>query len=240
MQAMKKMKTLIKSLMVAVLPVVCFSQGLKGTLMANDTKEPIPSAVIRAVQQRGSLSQPPAIFQAETNSTGGFTLAVPAGLYRLCVGGAGSYVDPCHWGNALIVTAPSAAVVTVQVLRGVQFIVRLHDVGGFLPQVEVVKGGGVSVILSGGPGGPFPLPIIYDDGRVRDFGDLLPLNAPLVASASSAHVSLVDQSGATVGAAGVPFQITAADFAVNPILPVGSMFQPPKAKMIHIYTSGVH
>lgn len=82
---------------------------------------------------------------------------------------------------------------------------------------------------------------MYDDGTVRDYGDLLPLNVPLTVTVGSVRAALVDQSGVVFSAQGKPFQITPADFQSSTVAlgPTWNV-RPPQAKMIHVFTSGIH
>jgi hypothetical protein len=238
------MKPLIQSFirlaLIPALAAVCFSQNLTGTLIGNDTGAPIPSATVQAVLLRSSLAQPPAIYSTLADSSGHFALTVPAGRYQLCVPGAAGYVDPCHWGNAQKATVPNTAgAITIQALKGASFIVRLHDPGQLLQQVGAAKGGGVSVWVSGGPGGRLPLPIVFDDGRIRDYGDLLPFNVPLVAIPASGQLNLAGVGGAALNASGISFQITSADLATTSAIGPFASVLGPRAKMIHIYTAGI-
>ena len=155
--------------------------------------------------------------------------------------GAGLYLDPCIWGGAptAAVTAAQPASVALRLTKGWRFILRVHDVEGLLPQLETVRGQGVSVSVAGASGGPVLLPLIFDDGKVRDYGAVVPQNIAMKATvAASAHLDLADGTGAAPSAQGVAFQASPPASASTPLL--GHMFPPPDATVVHIYTKGVH
>jgi hypothetical protein len=233
------MKFVFRTLIFAALAGACFGQTLSGTVTSNQTSNPIAGATVSAVGQPASIGQRPSAYTGQTDANGNFTISVPSGQYRICVFGVAGYVNPCRWGNA-ISAAGGASGLSIVLLEGAEFVLRIHDPSHFLQQAEAVPGTGVNALVGGAPAGALALPKIYDDGRIRDFGDLLPLNTSLTVSALSAHAVLATQSGAAPAVGGIPFQLTAAYFQFTPPTPVASVFfQPPEAEMIHLYVTGV-
>jgi hypothetical protein len=124
--------------------------------------------------------------------------------------------------------------------KGVTLIVRVHDPNGLVPQREVMPGTGVSAFPTGAAVKQFPLPMTYDNGRIRYYSAVVPLSSALSAVVSSGGVALADKTGAALSALGTPFQVTAADIS-GPEPPSGSlvlMFPRPDAKVIHVYVTG--
>jgi hypothetical protein len=123
---------------------------------------------------------------------------------------------------------------------GAIFIVRVHDANGLLPQGEAIPGSNVRAFLTGAAVNQFPLPMTYDNGRIRDYSAVVPLNSALNAVVSSGSVALADKTGAALSPLGIPFQVSAADVS-SPNLLSGSlalMFPRPTAKIVHVYTAG--
>jgi len=165
----------------AAMPAAMVAQNLSGTVVADDTGKPLTGATVIAIQKTGAVSQRPAIYKAPVDASGRYAMTVSAGQYQLCVHGGGLYLDPCQWGSATTrsVTAAAAASAALRLQKGAWFILRVHDAQGLLPQGESVHGSSVSVHVTGAAVKQFPLPMVYDSGRVRDYGAVVPMNSPL-------------------------------------------------------------
>lgn len=118
---------------------------------------------------------------------------------------------------------------------------RVHDTNRLLAQAETVKGAAVSAALTAPSVKLFPLPVVYSDGMVRDYGTLIPINVPMSATVSSNTLSLADKTGAPLTASAMPFQVLPTDIVVTgaPPSPATRMFPPPDAKMVHVYATGL-
>lgn len=216
-------------------------QSLVGSVTGADTGAPIPASTVIAVQQMPSLAQKPVIYLAVTDGTGHYAIGATPGVYRLCVQGAGLYLDPCIWGGAAAatVTAAQPTSVNLRLIKGWRFIVRVHDKDGFLPQAEAVHGQGVSASAIGGSAGPILLPLIFDDGRIRDYGAVVPQNTTMTAIiTASTRLNLTDATGAAPSTQGIPFQASPPASASTLLL--GHVLPPPDATVVHIYAKGVH
>ncbi len=119
---------------------------------------------------------------------------------------------------------------------------RVHDSSGYLKQVETVRGQAIAPSVSGAGGGSVPLPLVYDDGRVRDYGAFVPLNLQMQLNVASPQLKLSDNSGQAVAAQALSFQ--AADLPSAPAQAGTSKFRSaffaPNATVIHVYVIGVH
>jgi hypothetical protein len=82
-------------------------------------------------------------------------------------------------------------------------MVRVHDPMQLLPQAEVVKGAAVSASLTGPSGKFFPLPVVYSDNIVRDYGTVVPINAAMGVTISSPTLTLADGTGAPLSASAI-------------------------------------
>jgi len=216
------------------------AQTLSGTVVADDTGAPIGGATVLAIQKTASAAQRPVIYSAVADAQGRYAMSVSAGRYQLCVHGAGVYLNPCEWGaGGPTVTVVTAAAANLRLQRGAWFIVRIHDTRRLLPQVESVRGSSVRVLLTGPAVSGFPLPLIYDNGRIRDYGAVVPMNSAMRARIASSSIALSDEKAAPVNAEGVPFQVTAADFRTATEVPrsLRWMFRPPRAKFLHVYAA---
>lgn len=233
---------IVAGAIVAALPVVVAGQSLTGTVVAADTGSPLPGATVVAIQKTLLPSQRPNIYKTATDATGHYTITPASGLYQLCVQGAGLYLDPCQWGGAISANVTSVAALSVPLVlqKGATFILRVHDATGLLPLGEAIPGANVHAYLTGAAVKQFPLPVTYDDGRIRDYSAVVPLNSALTAVASSGSVTLADKTGAAVDPLGVPFQVSPADVsAPNPLTgPLALMFPRPNAKVVHVYATG--
>lgn len=217
------------------------AQTLSGTVVADDTGAPIGGATVLAIQKTASPAQRPAICQAVTDAGGRYVMSVSAGRYQLCVHGVGVYLNPCEWGgDSPTVTVTTAAAASLRLQKGAWLIVRIHDTRRLLSQVETVRGSGVTVFLTAAAVNQFPLPLIYDNGRIRDYGAVVPMNSAMRARIASSSIALSDERAAPLGAEGVPLQVTAADFQTASGVPraLARMFPRPTAKFLHVYTAG--
>jgi len=224
----------------AAAPGLMPAQTLSGTVVADDTGAPIGGATVLAIQKTASPAQQPAIYQAVADVAGRYAMSVSAGRYQLCVHGAGVYLNPCEWGaGGPTVTVATAAAANLRLQKGAWFIVRIHDTRRLLPQVESVRGSGVRVFLTGPAVSGFPLPLIYDSGRIRDYGAVVPMNSAMRARIASSSIALSDEKAVPLDAEGVPFQVTAADFqtAVGVPRALARMFPRPTAKFLHVYAA---
>lgn len=127
------------------------AQNISGTVSAAGTAVPIANATVVAIGRVSSTVAQPVVYKSTVDSAGNYTLPVPAGQYQLCVYGAEPYLDPCQWGSPLIATATSSvgAPLSLQLQKGVQFIVRVFDPNGLLSRTESVQGGAAKVYLFG-------------------------------------------------------------------------------------------
>lgn len=214
------------------------AQKLTGALTAADTGAPIAGASILAVQQTASRTQKPLMYSGPTDTGGNFAIQASPGLYKLCAHAAGLYLDPCQWGIPTAVTVAAGATVNspLKLTKGGKFIVRVHDPQRLLRQQETTFQRTVSVSITGATAKPFFLPVVYDDGNIRDYGAVVPLNLPMNAMVfDGGHVTIGDRQGAALASGGVPFQ--ALPVAVPAVKP---FFPPPDATFIHVQATGLH
>ena len=173
---------------------------------------------------------------------GRYAMTVSPDNYRFCVQSAALYLDPCQWGGTISqsVGAGVATVVPLRLTPGARFILRVHDTQRILPQVESGTRAGIAASLTDAATRRFPLPIVYDNGRIRDFGAVVPLNQPLRVVAAGGRINLADQAGAVLSELGLAFQIKPEDFLVLAPLAarLSPMFRAPDAKMVHIWITG--
>src|SRR5207245_2163438 len=196
------------------------AQNLAGTVVAGDTGQPISGATVIAVQRALSLSQKPTIYESKADGSGRYGMIVQPGQYQLCVHAAGLYLDPCQWGgvNTATVTATTVAQAQLTLRKGAPFILRVHDPNNVLAKAETVPGGAIPAFVSAGPIGPFPLVVVYDDSRVRDYGAVLPLNIALTVNVVGSNVVLNDGNGKVLSLQGIPCQISPSDLQLaNPV-----------------------
>jgi hypothetical protein len=223
------------------------AQGIAGTVTAADTGAPMAGATVLAIQKSASQPAAPLIYRSVADSSGNYAIAAAPGQYSLCVHPLPApkdlYLDPCQWGSPISATAGTSATTSVplSLQKGVLFIVRVHDPMQLLPQAEVVKGAALSASLTGPSVKAFPLPVVYSDSLVRDYGAVIPINVAMSATISSQTLTLTDSSGAPLSAAAIPFQVLPTDIEVTgaPLSPSTRMFPPPDAKMIHVYATGL-
>lgn len=153
------------------------------------------------------------------------------------------YLNPCQWGSPTGVTvgASATSVVPFALQKGARFIVRVHDKMQVLSQAETVAGTAVSAFVSSAMVKRFPLPMIYSDGNVRDYGTVVPINVAMSVTISSNTVALVDNNSAPISTSANSFQVLPTDIEVTgaPPSPITRMFPPPDAEMIHVYTAGL-
>jgi hypothetical protein len=230
----------------AALAMPSAGQNLIGSVAGSDTGSPLAGATVVAIQKPGLPGQRPLIYKAAVGTAGQYSATVPAGQYQLCVHGAGVYLDPCLWGGADIASVPSstaaptsAVSAPLRLQKGRWFIVRIHDLQGYLA-AEAMPSSGVSAFVSGSGMSEFPLPMIYNGGRIRDYGAVLPMNVPFVVVVGSSIVALTDATGAAASPQGTSFQVTPQNVSTPPWFPpsLALMFPPPTAQMIHFYVSG--
>src|ERR1035437_10138031 len=186
---------------------ICPAQSITGTVTAADTSAPIANATVIAIQRTALASQKPSIYKAEANSAGKYTITISPGQYQLCVQGAGSYLDPCQWGGSIILNATGAAAATapLSLQKGALFIVRAHDAAQLLAQAETLHGAGMRAYVTSSSIKQFVLPLMFDNGRIRDYGAVVPMNLPLTVIAASS-VPLTDQTGAALSPLGISFR----------------------------------
>lgn len=220
------------------------AQNLTGTVAAADTGAPLSGANVVAVLQSSSPGRQPSIFRSVADSSGRYAISAPPGQYSVCVhpGPQSLYLDPCQWGPPLSVNlGASAASVPLNLQKGVRFILRVHDTKRVLPQAETVAGTAVLVSVASPSAKQLSLPVVFSDGNVRDYGTVVPINAPMSATVSSNKVAISDKTGAALGASPIPFKVLPTDIEVAgaPRNQVTRMFPPPDAKMIHVYATGL-
>ena len=245
------MKDLMNGFLITALTISCLeAQSLTGNVTAADTGATIAGASVVAVQKPTSPGQQPTIFKAVTDENGFYAISAPPAQYALCVHTMlrSLYLDPCQWGSPAQVTigasaAASAApqVVPLALQKGARFIVRVHDRKQVLSQAETLAGIAVSAFVSSASVKQFPLPMIYSDGNVRDYGTVVPINIPMSVTITSNAVALADSTGAPLSRSAMPLQVFPTDIEVTgaPPSPVTRMFPPSDAKMIHVYTTGL-
>jgi hypothetical protein len=180
-----------------------------------------------------------------TDGNGRYAIAAPPGQYSICVHPMlpSLYLDPCQWLNpvAAVVGASTASAVSFSLQRGARFIVRVHDTKGLLPIAEGTKGAAVSAVVAGASLKQFPLPLIFSDGLIRDYGAVVPIGVPLSAAVSSNTLALAGAGGTALSAAPMPFQILPTDIEATgaPQSPITRMFPPPDARIIHVYANAL-
>lgn len=240
------MKRPMNGFLVAILVISSLpAQSLTGNVTAADTSAVITGATVVAVQKSASPGQRPAIYRSLTDPSGYYAISAPPGQYALCVHTVPQslYLNPCQWGSpaGVLVGASAASVAPLTLQKGVRLIVRVHDQMQLLSQAETVAGTAVSAFVSNPSVTKFPLPMIYSDGNVRDYGTVVPIDVPMSITISSNTVALVDNTSAPLSTVAVPFQVLPTDIEVAgvPTSPVTRMFAPPDAKMIHVYTAGL-
>ncbi len=237
----------IRSIIVVALSAVAAleAQSLTGSVAAADTGAPLAQASVVAVLRSGTAGQRPSIYESVTDSSGNYAISAPPGQYALCVHTLPQslYMDPCLWGSPVAATvgASAASVVPLTLQKGVRFLVRVHDPNQFLPQAESVAGTAVSAFVSSASVPQFPLPVVYSDGMVRDYGTVVPINVQLSVTVSSRNVALAGSGGTAFGTSPMPFKVLPTDVEVTgaPLSPVTRMFPPPDAKIVHIYATGL-
>ncbi|HXP86666.1 MAG TPA: hypothetical protein VN841_18190 [Bryobacteraceae bacterium] len=82
------------------------------------------------------------------------------------------------------------------------------------------------------------LPVAYDDGQLRDYGLLTPLNVAMTLVVANSRVRLTDVSGVALNPQGIAFQVTPPPPpATDPIqVTLARKFPPPDATFVHAYT----
>ncbi|MCC7343007.1 MAG: hypothetical protein IT170_18135 [Bryobacterales bacterium] len=229
--------------LVALIPLISLArlpaQNLTGTVVADDTNAGIAGSTVVAVQRPAAASQMPAVYKARVDASGRFALTVGTGVYQICVYDAGLYLDPCQWGaaTARTVIAGTPASVSLRLQKGVPFVVRTHDAKQLVRGAETVRGQSIRLFLSASGRRQFPLPIVYDNGRIRDYGAVVPANLSLSVKVNSASLVIADRAGAAFAAQGVPFQIPSVEAAkFKPLLGAAKwgLFRQ-NAKVVHIY-----
>lgn len=221
-------------------PAVSPAQSLNGAVSAADTGSPLTHGTVVAIRVTPVAGERPVIYKATLNSAGTYAVPVSSGQYRLCVYGAEPYLDPCQWGGSPTPTVTASAVSTpLSLQKGVQLIVRVHDLKRVLPAAESVPGAAVKVSVTGASISPRPLPVISDAGIARDHGMFIPFNTPLTVLVSSTAVQLATNAGATLNPAGIPVLVSPGDFQhPNPLSPsLAHMFPRPTAKVVHVYAN---
>ncbi len=145
-------------------------------------------------------------------------------------------LNPCQWGGAPFVTATAdTAVPSLRLTKGGNFRVRVHDPRALLKTVEAANASAVSVLVTEGSGRQRPLPVIYDDGHVRDYGDVLPIGQPMKVSVNSAKLKVSDSGGGN--AQGVPFQVADPPAASTH---GWNKFPRSNATVVHVNITGQH
>jgi hypothetical protein len=222
------------------------AQSIAGTVTAADTGAPMAGATVLAIQKSASRSAAPVIYESAVDSSGNYAIAAAPGQYSLCVhplpAPRSPHLDPCQWGSPVAVTAGTSAVTAVplSLQKGVLFIVRVHDPLQLLPQAESVKGAAVSASVSVSSVKVFPLPVVYSDSIVRDYGAVVPINAPVSVTISSQTLTLADGTGAPLTATAIPFQVLPTDAEVTGVPSAIAQGVPAAdAKMIHVYATGL-
>jgi hypothetical protein len=242
-----KMKAILHaSTIFAAVWVVCpaAAQNLSGTVAAADTGAPLTGVTVTAILRPASFSQVPAVYRSAADSSGNYAITAPPGQYLLCARPQlqSLYLDPCQWGRPVSATVGTTAVpVPFSLQKGVLFIVRVHDPNQLLPQAETVPGAAVSALVTGASANQFLLPVVYEDGLVRDYGTVVPADVPMNLTISSATVVLADATGTALAPTAVTFEALQGDLGFAPGAPsqFASMFPPPDAKMIHVYATAL-
>jgi hypothetical protein len=241
---MRTFHTAVLAATLACSTAAVLAQNLTGTVIADDTGSPLAAAEVVAIQRTSSLSQRPAIVTSRVDASGRYVITAPPGQYLLCVSHAGLYLDPCRWGGAktVSVTGATAQSVALRLQKGWRFLLRVHDSGRLLAQAGTLPGDGISVLLTAPGRGAFPLPVVYDSGRVRDWGAVVPVNLPMSVTVNSSKLRLRHQSGAAPDPQGIPFQILPSDIPDEASVAAshGFHFRPPDAKIIHLYAAGLN
>lgn len=220
-----------------------FGQNLTGSVSGADTGSPLAGATVIAVQRTASSTQAPTVYKAVVNAAGQYAMTLLPGQYQTCVHGAGLYLDPCLWGSSAVasVTSTSATSVPMRLQKGSIFIVRIHDPSGYLAGAETVHSSGVAAFVRGAGVKEFPLPEVYDNGRIRDYGSVVPINTALDLVVSSGAAFLADRTGAAPNPQGISLRIVPPDLTTPSWFPpsLAQMFPPPTATIIHFNVTGL-
>lgn len=238
-------KILFASVLIAVAcgSRVAAAQDITGAVVAADTGLPLAGATVVAVRTPDSALEIPTVYQSAVGADGHYALNASSGHYSLCVRplAASLYMDPCQWGRptTVNVSAATVALTPISLEKGIRLIVRVHDTKQLLPKAEVVTGAAVAAFLTSGSVRQFPLPVVYADDIVRDYGTNIPVGVPMSVTISSRNLTLVDKDGSPITGTPMPIEVLSTDIEV-----VGeakslftSKFPPPNARMIHVYTT---
>ena len=163
------------------------------------------------------------------------------GQYRICIHTDAPYLNPCQWGTATVVsTGVTSTVVALRLTKGGRFILRVHDLRQSLPQGESNRRRELAVAVADASGHLLPLPVVYDNGRVRDYGMVLPFGVPYRAVVTGPNVVLADEKGAALNSGGAAFQLadTPQGGTVGRGRGIRQKFRSPDATMIHVRVTG--
>ena len=125
----------------------------------------------------------------------------------------------------------------IRLLKGWPLILRMHDSMHLLRQTEGVHGDGVAVSVKRSSGNPLPLPIVYDNESIRDYGAVVPVGVALTLTIGSRKLVLTDHAGAAVGPNGIQIQATPPPARVG--APRSGFFPPPDATVVHLFARTV-
>ena len=176
---------------------------IQGTFVDAVDGSPVTGLPVVAVGT-GPLASPSLpVYRTISGDGGAFTLAVPAGGYRLCVGEERRYVDPCQWyPGSTNVSAPSSLPVVISLARGVRIVVHVADPGAKLAGLA-----SRSTALAGVTAPPVSVSIVDSTGAARlvpfqgaypsgyDFSLPVPATGQFTLVAGSQYMSLADEAG---------------------------------------------
>jgi hypothetical protein len=225
--------------------VLASAETITGTVIKSDTGQPLPSVTVVAAQKGLSASQRPVLAKSTADSLGKFTLVVPPGQYTICTSGGGTYLDPCQWGGANVVTLAtgSTAVADLRLEKGQSLTVRLHDSTGVLSQPGTSPGETVTVVVTIPGRNNYFLPVIYRNERILDLGASVPVSTQTRVVVSSGKITLSDTSGSALPAAGLVAPAVASN-AANLSTSQGTLgffhtSPQEEGTFVHVYSTGV-
>ena len=224
-------------------PGLLCGQTLTGSVVAAETGAPLEGAIVLAIKTPPSASQPPTIQKATADASGRFSFTLSPGQYQFCAHHSALYLDPCQWGGttARLVAAGALLPVTLRLQKGGQLIVRTYDSQRLLRSVEKLHRKGMSVVLTGASIRTVPIPVVYDSGRVRDYGTVVPLNTPLRVVINSADVKITDSASSDRSSGqGITVQVAPTDLPAKGLFPGRwrSLSGASPVKLLSLYATG--
>jgi|GEM_PF-1089934 len=135
------------------------SGDLSGTVIDDETGEPVAGASITLVSRSGSRSERPVIRQIQADEKGRYRANIEAGDWRVCIAESILYLDPCQSGGA------GEGIIRLQ--KGKRIRISTRESGSF-----VARSGRNSI----------PMRRVYDSGRIRHYEALVPAHMKFTVS----------------------------------------------------------